>query len=55
MRLVFGSKTFRDHVAAMLVYTVTYLFIYLFIYLITFTTTEKQAVMGVAQQCEAPN
>ena len=25
------------------------------IYLITFTTTEKQAVMGVAQQSEAPN
>ena len=32
-----------------------YLFIYLFIYLITFTTTEKQAVVGVAQQSEAPN
>ena len=26
-----------------------------FIYLITFTTTEKQAVVGVAQQSEAPN
>ena len=27
----------------------------LFIYLITFTTKEKQAVVGVAQQSEAPN
>ena len=32
-----------------------HLFIYLFVYLITFTTTEKQAVVGVAQQSEAPN
>ena len=26
-----------------------------YFYLITFTTTEKQAVVGVAQQSEAPN
>ena len=32
-----------------------FVFIYLFIYLITFTTTEKQAVVGVGQQSEAPN
>ena len=31
------------------------LFIYLFIYLIIFTTAEKQAVVGVAQQSKALN
>ena len=31
------------------------IFVYLFIYLVTFTTAEKQAVVGVAQQSKAPN
>ena len=39
------EKTVQDKIACMQVT----------IYLITFTTAEKQAVLGVAQQSEAPN